>query len=88
MLPHMGQGAAQAIEDAAVLGVLLNHLSDAEEVPRRLEMFERARRQRVGAAQILSRILVGVDSTLEARERCWGYFAEGEAPGKLPVLCV
>ncbi|KAH7133854.1 FAD binding domain-containing protein, partial [Dactylonectria macrodidyma] len=38
MLPHQGQGANQAIEDAGALGVLLSDLKSLQDIPRRLEL--------------------------------------------------
>ena len=47
-LPHLAQGAAQAIEDAAVLGVLLARLPDAEPgtIERHLRAYESVRKER------------------------------------------
>ena len=60
MLPHQGQGAAQSIEDAAALGILLQSIPDGasdpklESVEARLKMFENVRRDRATGIQILS----------------------------------
>ncbi|TIC91646.1 6-hydroxynicotinate 3-monooxygenase [Colletotrichum higginsianum] len=54
MLPHQGQGANQAIEDAGALGVFLANVKDRNEVPRRLESVQNIRRDRAGAMQIFS----------------------------------
>ncbi|RMD40597.1 hypothetical protein DV735_g4535, partial [Chaetothyriales sp. CBS 134920] len=47
-LPHLAQGAAQAIEDAAVLGVVLAHLRDtsAHSINKALRIYERLRKER------------------------------------------
>lgn len=42
----MGQGAAQAIEDACALGVVLPPETPAEEIPQRLELWQRIRKDR------------------------------------------
>jgi 2-polyprenyl-6-methoxyphenol hydroxylase-like FAD-dependent oxidoreductase len=46
MLPHAGQGAAQALEDAVTLGRALEQISDSEEALRRYEQlrFKRTRK--------------------------------------------
>ncbi|KAF2666590.1 putative monooxygenase [Microthyrium microscopicum] len=47
-LPHLNQGAAQAIEDAAVLGVVLARLPDAkpESINKALRVYEGVRKER------------------------------------------
>ena len=47
-LPHLAQGAAQAIEDAAVLGVVLSRLPDnsANSINRALKIYEKVRKER------------------------------------------
>lgn len=47
-LPHLAQGAAQAIEDAAVLGVVLSRIPDAspESIGKALRIYEQVRKQR------------------------------------------
>lgn len=65
MLPHLGQGAAQSIEDAAALGVLFRHFTVGEGyagggggvregVEARLKLYEDVRKDRVMTIQILS----------------------------------
>ncbi|WP_273735290.1 FAD-dependent monooxygenase [Mycolicibacterium septicum] len=54
MLPHMGQGANQAVEDAMALAVLLRGL-DTSDVPDALIRYERLRRGRTAAIQQGSR---------------------------------
>ncbi|RHZ54632.1 putative salicylate hydroxylase [Aspergillus thermomutatus] len=51
MLPYVGQGAAQAVEDAAALGVLLSTISSRSEIPLALEAYERSRKQRAETVQ-------------------------------------
>ncbi|TIC91087.1 3-hydroxybenzoate 6-hydroxylase 1 [Colletotrichum higginsianum] len=54
MLPHQGQGGAQAIEDGVALGVCLSNVTSGADVPERLEVFERIRRNRASAVTIFS----------------------------------
>ncbi|OIW35674.1 FAD/NAD(P)-binding domain-containing protein [Coniochaeta ligniaria NRRL 30616] len=58
MLPHQGQGGAQGIEDGVALGIALCGAT-ADEVEDRLEIYEKVRRNRASAIQILSN--AGVD---------------------------
>ena len=48
MLPHLAQGAAQAIEDAAVLTVVLSRLPDtsADAIDKAFQMYEKVRKSR------------------------------------------
>ena len=50
MLPHLGQGANQAIEDGMALATLLAQ-ADAASAPGALELYERLRRERVAEIQ-------------------------------------
>ena len=50
MLPHLGQGANQAIEDGMALATILAQ-SDRAKVPLALLAYERLRRERVAAIQ-------------------------------------
>lgn len=52
MLPHLGQGANQAIEDGMALAIILAAASD---VPAALASYERLRRERVAAVQLGAR---------------------------------
>ncbi|KIW68488.1 hypothetical protein PV04_04430 [Phialophora macrospora] len=61
-LPHQGQGAGMAIEDAASLAVMLSDLNSVDEIPRRLELFNEARYERAHQIQQFSR-LAGQDAT-------------------------
>lgn len=53
MLPFMAQGAAMAIEDAAVLAASMARLPD--DLPRAMRQYEQARRRRVARAQRVAR---------------------------------
>jgi len=46
MLPYLAQGANSAIEDGAVLGLLLGHLNTKDQLPQALKMYERLRKSR------------------------------------------
>ena len=59
-LPHQGQGAGMAIEDAASLAVMLSGLSSKAEIPNRLKLYNEARYERAHNIQSFSR-LVGQD---------------------------
>jgi salicylate hydroxylase len=50
MLPHLGQGANQSIEDGMALATILGQVNQAT-VPAALLAYERLRRQRVAAVQ-------------------------------------
>jgi salicylate hydroxylase len=54
MLPHAGQGANQAIEDAVALATLLARATP-ETAPRALLAYETLRRERTARVQLLSR---------------------------------
>lgn len=50
-LPHLAQGAAQAIEDAAVIGVVLSHCPDSspESINKSLRVYQKLRKERAEA---------------------------------------
>jgi len=50
MLPHLGQGANQSIEDGMALATILAR-SDSQSIPAALEAYERLRRERVAQVQ-------------------------------------
>ncbi|KAI6132467.1 hypothetical protein EDD16DRAFT_1851712 [Pisolithus croceorrhizus] len=56
MLPFAGQGAAMAIEDAAVLGNLFSHLSSRAQIAPLLHAYEAIRYERATNAQTFSRL--------------------------------
>ncbi|KPM40651.1 hypothetical protein AK830_g5893 [Neonectria ditissima] len=53
--PHQGQGAAQAMEDAAALAVVLPRGTAPEDVPERLKLYEKIRYERAHIIQNYSR---------------------------------
>jgi salicylate hydroxylase len=46
MLPYLAQGANSAIEDGAVLGLLLGKIESKRQLPQALKMYERLRKAR------------------------------------------
>ncbi|KAH9837783.1 uncharacterized protein C8Q71DRAFT_561138 [Rhodofomes roseus] len=56
MLPYRAQGAAMAIEDAAVLGTLLSHITSVAQLPNILKAYEGLRLPRATAMQNASRL--------------------------------
>jgi salicylate hydroxylase len=91
MLPHVGQGANQAIEDAVALATLLDGV-DAAAAPRALALYERVRREHAARVQSWSRAngarydasaadLDERDRQLsnQARDRAWMWEADAEA---------
>lgn len=51
MLPYVAQGAAQAVEDAAVLGSALSRITSKDDVPVALKAYELARKERAEKVQ-------------------------------------
>ena len=93
MLPHAGQGANQAIEDAVAVAVVLARTTRAS-APRALQIYEQLRRDRTAAVQQRSRLngaryyasgdqVPARDQALaaQAQERAWiwNYDAQAEA---------
>ncbi|KAF3004383.1 hypothetical protein E8E13_010013 [Curvularia kusanoi] len=58
--PHQGQGAGQAIEDAASLGVMLQRGTPLSAIPERLKLYQKCRYERASYIQEVSRI-TGMD---------------------------
>ena len=88
-LPHLAQGAAQAIEDAAVLGVVLGKLPDgsAGSINKALKIYEEVRKERaellVGLAASSGREMhLGEGKAREERDRL---FANSKVGGGGPV---
>jgi salicylate hydroxylase len=54
MLPHLGQGANQSIEDGMALATILSQVDNAA-VPEALQAYERLRRERVAEVQLGAR---------------------------------
>ncbi|PQE23110.1 FAD binding domain protein [Rutstroemia sp. NJR-2017a WRK4] len=54
-LPYMGQGAAMAIEDGVTLAALLPQGTSTDDIPSRLQSYQKCRKERVERIQILTR---------------------------------
>ncbi|HEY4466040.1 MAG TPA: FAD-dependent monooxygenase [Streptosporangiaceae bacterium] len=83
MLPHLGQGVNQALEDAVALATLLGAASGPADVPRALGLYEELRRERTARVQLGSRRNgAGYDSSgsqLTDRRWIYAYDAGAEA---------
>ncbi|KAI2470250.1 FAD/NAD(P)-binding domain-containing protein [Annulohypoxylon bovei var. microspora] len=80
-LPFAGNGAAQALEDAAVLDSLFVHVTQPDQIPRALAAFDQVRRPRSQAVVDLARKFGRVyayaeDGMHEDPERMRRFFAE------------
>lgn len=49
--PYVAQGSAQAVEDAAALGVILSKISSRREIPTALQVYEKSRKERAETVQ-------------------------------------
>jgi len=91
MLPHVGQGANQAIEDGVALATILSG-ADPDSAPRALQIYETVRRERTARVQRSARVsgarydsatgdLADRDRQLsnQADERAWIWDADAEA---------
>jgi salicylate hydroxylase len=88
-LPHLNQGAAQAIEDGAVLGVALARLpsTDPASINKALKVYEAVRKERAEtlvdlAAQSGRALHLGEGKAKEERDREFAKLKEGK--GKVP----
>jgi salicylate hydroxylase len=83
MLPHLGQGVNQALEDAVALAVLLGASSDPAGILPALTLYEELRRERTARVQLGSRRNgAGYDSsgsTLTDRRWIYEHDASAEA---------
>ncbi len=75
MLPHLGQGVNQALEDAVALAALLGAVTSSASVPRALAAYEELRRDRTARVQLGSRRNgAGYDSSgSQLTDRRWIY---------------
>ncbi len=76
----MGQGGAQGMEDAVALGIVLDGVSKPEEIEERLSLYQKIRRNRASAIQILSN--AGIDQSHLVYEDLKEYLAEPDIPSK------
>ena len=70
MLPHAGQGAAQALEDAVVLGSVLRDVGDQPAIEPALRRYEQLRTPRTQAVVTLARRNARMGS-IESALGCW-----------------
>lgn len=83
MQTGQGQGAAHAIEDAAVLGEVLSDLQDKSEIDQRLELYSRLRVNRCARAQVLSRVNAMIEDVRGAVDHKYDkWFSDVRFPGK------
>ena len=90
-LPHLAQGAAQAIEDGAVIAVALSRLPDTtpESINKALRVYEKVRKERaetlVEIAAASGRALhLGDGAAKEERDRKFAALREGGGKGPVP----
>ena len=81
MLPHLGQGVNQALEDAVALATLLSAVTTSASVPRALAAYEELRRGRTARVQLGSRRNgAGYDSSgSQLTDRRWIYEYDAQA---------
>ncbi|KAF2477626.1 FAD/NAD(P)-binding domain-containing protein [Lindgomyces ingoldianus] len=88
-LPHLAQGAAQAIEDAAVLGVVLapNRIADRkpETINKALKIYEKVRKERAEtlvelAAENGRNMHLGEGKAKEERDKVFAALKSGKGP--------
>jgi salicylate hydroxylase len=61
MYPTTGQGGSQSLEDAGALGVILRNLLHKDQVPERLKIMDKVRKERIGIVQAMSVIEYGAE---------------------------
>ena len=90
-LPHLAQGAAQAIEDAAVLGAVLSRLPDPspESINKALRVYETVRKERAEtlvelAAASARGLHLGDDNEAAKKKRDAEFAALKEGKGPVP----
>jgi salicylate hydroxylase len=81
MLPHLGQGVNQALEDAVALATLLGACARSADVPRALAAYQELRRDRTARVQLGSRRNgAGYDSSgSQLTDRRWIYEYDARA---------
>ncbi|TGO83151.1 hypothetical protein BPOR_0695g00080 [Botrytis porri] len=86
LLPFQGQAGAQAIEDGCALGMLFSNLPEGsitqETISTRLTSFEKIRRNRASATQMLSN--GGYFQSEENKKKVKVYMEEGQPPPATP----
>lgn len=90
-LPHLNQGAAQAIEDAAVVAIALSRSPDASpgSINRSLRVYERLRKERAEALVAMAaangkEMQLGDGAAAAERDATFQAFRESGGQGKVP----
>ncbi|KJZ69560.1 hypothetical protein HIM_11053 [Hirsutella minnesotensis 3608] len=78
MLPHQGQGGAQGIEDGLALGIVMHGATTPAEIEKRLDVYDKVRRNRASVIQVLSN--VGQDQSKHVREELLHYMSDKKLP--------
>ncbi|KAE8310892.1 hypothetical protein BDV41DRAFT_566190 [Aspergillus transmontanensis] len=78
MLPHQGQGAAQAFEDAAALGGVMTEDMTIEQIPQRLELYNKIRYKHAVTVMLMSK--THDERRAEMLEELRSYVADAEVP--------
>ncbi|OGM44354.1 monooxygenase [Aspergillus bombycis] len=78
MLPHQGQGAAQAFEDAAALGGVMTEDMTVEQIPQRLELYNRMRYKHAVTVMMMSK--THDERRAEMLEELCSYVSDAEVP--------
>ncbi|KAK4498631.1 hypothetical protein PRZ48_009141 [Zasmidium cellare] len=78
----MGQGAAQAVEDAAVLGVVLQNIRSKSDIVGRLQLWEQLRKPRASAIQLMSRTNPSIEGWPDPEDEAKAarFFPDGDLP--------
>jgi hypothetical protein len=74
-----------AMEDGGALGYLFQHVDDPGVIPERLEIFQRARADRVARVQILSNVKLGKEKEVEEQVR---QYADPRGSSTPPIQAV
>ncbi|KAF4626391.1 hypothetical protein G7Y89_g11767 [Cudoniella acicularis] len=80
MLPHQGQSGAQAVEDALALGIIFSNCpgNESETISRRLQLFEKVRKNRGSVMQIFSN--AGQDESDKIVKEAGAFIGEENVP--------
>ncbi|KAK4936727.1 hypothetical protein LTR10_022451 [Elasticomyces elasticus] len=84
-LPHQGQGGAQSFEDGAALAALLPGDTLKEQIPQRLELYNRARYPRAITVMYMSQ--VNEERRQEMMEELHQYVPDAEFPKDIFTYC-
>ncbi|PHH61730.1 hypothetical protein CDD81_8022 [Ophiocordyceps australis] len=78
MLPHLGQGGAQGLEDGLVMGIVMHGASSPQDIEERLAVYDKLRRNRASVVQILSN--VGMDQAKQVAQQLLPYLDSDKVP--------